>query len=79
MGGNVRRTILHVAARQGRIGICKYLLEKLPQCQKSPIDSIGYTPFHFANEKNFFEIMELFKNQFEIPMSDEFPLQVVKL
>ena len=79
MGGNMQRTILHVAAMQGRIDICKYLLEMLPQSQKSPIDSIGLTPFYFATEKNFFEIMELFKNQVEIPMSDEFPLQVVKL
>ena len=79
MGGNIHRTILHVAAMQGRIGICEYLLEKLPQSQKSPIDLIGLTPFHFATERNFFKIMELFKNQLEIPMSDEFPLQVVKL
>ena len=79
MGGNMQRTILHVAAMQGHIGICDYLLKKLPQSQKSPIDRNGSTPFHFATERNFFNVMELFKKELEIPLSDEFPLQVVKL
>ena len=78
-GIEIHRTILHIAAMQGHIGICEYLLKKLPQSQKSPIDRYGSTPFHFATERNFFNIMELFKKELEIPLSDEIPLQVVKL
>ena len=52
-----RITPLHLAAENGFLSICKYIIDRIDD--KNPGDEIGRTPLHFAAAEGHLEICQI--------------------
>ena len=57
---NNGRTPLHVAASNGHLDVCKYIMEKIQD--KNPRDNSGQTPIDKAHAKNHLKVVNFMEN-----------------